>query len=65
MIIYKIVNSWNFDSSPNYSILKICYCSKLKIFRNLEITNFCNFQNKKFVEFYKLYIFGIFQINTF
>ena len=56
MEIYKIANSWNFDSFTNCSILKICYCSKLKNFRNLmffeiekfgkvfsHITNFCNF----------------------
>ena len=35
MIIYKIVNSWNFGSSPSCSILKICYCSKSNNFRNL------------------------------
>ena len=35
MVIYKIVNSWNFDSFPNCGILKIYYCSRLKNFRNL------------------------------
>ena len=75
MIIYKIVNSWNFDSFPNCGILKICYRSKLNNFRNfiffsnckilkffriLEIANFSNFLHCKLLEFSKLKVFRIF-----
>ena len=66
MIIYKIVNSWKFDSFPNCSILKICYCSKLKNFRNLmffEIEKFWNFA--RILEFSQLKIFWILQIEHF
>ena len=87
MIIYKIVNSWNFDRFPNCSILKICYRSKLNTFSNLmsfeiakfwkffefatlqifvmfRIENFSNL-NCKFVEFYKLDMFGILKKENF
>ena len=63
MIIYKIVNSWNFDSFPNWSILKICYCSKLNNFRNLMFVVIAKFW--KFLEFLKLQIFWIFKITNF
>ena len=51
MRIKKIVNSWNFNSFLNCSILKIYYCSKLK-----------NSRNFMFFEISKLQIFRIFNI---
>ena len=63
MIVYKIVNLWNVNIFPNFSILKICYFSKfgkylefskLKICRIFQIANSFNFPNFKFLEFYKL-----------
>ena len=48
MIIYKIINLWNFDSFPNCKISKILYFSKLNNFRNLiffETKIFWNFPN--------------------
>ena len=62
MIIYKIVNSWNFDSFPNCRILKICYCSELNFFRNLMFFEIAKFG--KFLEFAALQIFLIFQITN-
>ena len=43
MLIYKIVNSWNFDRFPNCSILKIWCCSKLDNFRNLMFVEIAKF----------------------
>ena len=60
MIIYKIVNSWNVNSFPNFSIFKICYVSKLECFGN-----FWNLPHCKFLESSKLKIFGILQIGDF
>ena len=49
MIINKIVNSWNFDSFPNRSILKNFYRAKLKNFRNWMFFETARFW--KFLEF--------------
>ena len=68
MLIYKIVNSWNFDGFPNCSILKKFYCSQLNNFRNYKFFEFAKlqilliFEIDFLFEFAKLQIFGIFQI---
>ena len=49
MIIYKIVNSWNFDSFSNCSIWKFAIVRKLNNFRNFTFFEIAKFG--KFLEF--------------
>ena len=59
MLIYKIVNSWNFDRFLNCSILKICYCSNLNNFRNLmffEISKFVTFFESATLQIYEIFL---------
>ena len=53
-------NSWNFDSFPNFNILKICYFSKLNNLRN-----FWNFPNWQFLKLYKWEILWVPQTGNF
>ena len=62
-IVYKNVDSWNFNVFPNCSIFKICYSSKLNNLKNFMFFEIGIFG--KFLEFYKLDIFDFSKLDIF